>query len=192
MYKFSREFSRFLAKALAVCPHEGVRVIIAENLWQELGGGDPARSHPVLFRRFTRALGIDDVALEAIPAEPETAKLIDAYLGFAEKYGVVGALGAICYASEGIVGALYAHIQTGFTRTIQFEKDALVFFDLHIHIDDGHADKLEYVIEPLLNTPHDVNAVRMAIDEALDARCRFFDGVLRAAEQAAATESACK
>jgi pyrroloquinoline-quinone synthase len=63
---------------------------------------------------------------------------------------------------------------------------------VHIHVDDGHADKLEYVIAPLLRTPQDVNAVRMAIDEALDARCRFFDGVLRAAADAATTEFACK
>src|SRR5712691_2711399 len=40
MYKFSREFSRFLAKALAVCPHEEARIVIAENLWEELGEGD--------------------------------------------------------------------------------------------------------------------------------------------------------
>src|SRR5262249_17173140 len=122
MYKFSREFSRYLAKALAVCQHEEARVVIAENLWEELGEGDAKRAHPVLFRRFTRAIGIDDARLEQIPAEPETKALIDTYLSFPDKYGVLGALGAICYASEGIVGALYSQIERGLVRSVSFKK----------------------------------------------------------------------
>jgi len=58
-----------------------------------------------------------------------------------------------------------------------------VFFDVHIHVDDGHADKLESVMLPMLRTPQDVRLVEQAIRTALDARCRFFDGVLRAAER---------
>lgn len=181
MYKFSREFSRYLAAALAACAHEEARIVIAENLWEELGEGDLAQSHPVLFRRFTRAIGIDDKTLEATPPEPETQALIDTYLGFAERYGVVGALGAICYSSEGIVGALYSHLQNGLVRSIPFERDALVFFDLHIHVDDGHAAQLEKVLGPLVRSREDFDRVSAAIQQGLDARCRFFDGVLRAA-----------
>ncbi|HTP94624.1 MAG TPA: iron-containing redox enzyme family protein [Burkholderiales bacterium] len=181
MYKFSREFSRYLAKALAVCPHEDARVVIAENLWEELGEGDPARCHPALFRRFTRAIGIDDERLELIPAEPETQRLVDTYLGFADKYGVLGALGAICYASEGIVATLYSQIERGLVRSISFKKDDLIFFDLHIHVDNGHANQLESVIAPLMTTPESFEVVTRAIREGLDARYAFFDGVLRAA-----------
>jgi pyrroloquinoline-quinone synthase len=67
MYQFSREFTRFLAKALAACPHETARMVIAENLWEELGEGDPERAHAALFRRFTRALGISDIQLRRRP-----------------------------------------------------------------------------------------------------------------------------
>lgn len=183
MYKFSHEFSRFLASALLACPHEEARVVIAENLWEELGEGELARTHPALFRRFARALGIDDRTLAATPAEPETTALIDTYLGLADQFGLAGALGAICYASEGIVAALYSHIEKGLLSAISFEKNALEFFDLHIRVDDGHAGKLEKVLIPLLQTAEDSNRVERAVQVALDARCRFFDGVLRAAER---------
>lgn len=183
MYQFSREFTRFLAKALAVCHDETARMVIAENLWEELGEGDPERAHAALFRRFTRALGISDLQLAAIPPEPETAALIDTYLGLSDRHGVLGILGALCYASEGIVGALYSQIEAGLLSAVAFERQDLVFFDEHICVDDGHADKLESVLLPCLHSARDIEAVETAIREALDARCRFFDGVLRAAQR---------
>jgi pyrroloquinoline-quinone synthase len=181
MYKFCRDFPRFLATALAACRHEQAHQVIGENLWEELGEGDPERAHAALFRRFTRALGLDDAQLAALPAEPETADLVDAYLSLSGRYGVLGTLGALCYASEGIVAALYTNIQHGLLRAVPFDKEALVFFEVHVHVDDGHADKLESVLLPMLNTPQDVQLVEQAITAAMDARCAFFDGVLRAA-----------
>jgi pyrroloquinoline-quinone synthase len=183
MYKFCHQFPSFLAMALASCPQDYARIVIGENLWEELGEGDPDRAHAALFRRFTRALGVSDEELAALPAQPETAALIETYRGLSERFGVLGILGALCYASEGIVGVLYSQIQAGLLRTAAFDSDALMFFTVHIHVDDGHADKLESVLLPMLRTPEDRQLVEQAICSALDARCRFFDGVLREAER---------
>jgi pyrroloquinoline-quinone synthase len=182
MHKFCREFPRFLAKALAACPHDDARMVIGENLWEELGEGDPQRAHAALFRRFTRALGLRDEQLAAVPAERETTALIDTYLRLADGDEALGILAALCYASEGIVGALYTQIQKGLLNALPLDREALMFFEVHIHVDDGHADKLETVLLPLLATPQDVQVAEQAIRTALDARCRFFDGVLRATQ----------
>jgi len=179
MYKFCHEFPSFLAMALAACPQEDARMVIGENLWEELGEGDPQRAHAALFRQFTRALGLGDTQLLATPALPETQALVDTYRNLSARYGVLGVLGALCYASEGIVGALYSHIQTGLRQAARFDRDALMFFEVHIDVDDGHADKLESILLPMLRAPRDVSLVEDAIRTALDARCRFFDGVLR-------------
>jgi pyrroloquinoline-quinone synthase len=184
MYKFCREFPRFLATALAACQHEEQYMVIGENLWDELGKGDPQQAHAALFRRFTKALGLDDAQLSVIPAQPETTALVDTYMDLTRRYGVLGILGALCYASEGIVGALYSQIQRGLLRALPFNKEALVFFEVHVHVDDGHADRLESILLPMLRTQHDMQIVELAINDALYARCRFFDGVLRAAERA--------
>jgi pyrroloquinoline-quinone synthase len=190
MYRFCHQFPSFLAIALAACPQEDARLVIGENLWEELGEGDPQRAHAALFRRFTRALGIDDAQLSMVPAQPETTALIDTYRHLSDRYGVLGILGALCYASEGIVGALYSHIQTGLLQASAFDKDALMFFEVHIHVDGGHADQLEAILLPMLCTPHDESLVEQAIRTALDARCRFFDAVLREAERDAADADA--
>ena len=186
MYKFCHQFPSFLAIALAACPQEDARLVIGENLWEELGEGDPQRAHAALFRRFTRALGVDDAQLSMVPVLPETSALIDTYRHLSDRYGVLGILGALCYASEGIVGALYSHIQNGLLQASAFDRDALMFFEVHIHVDGGHADQLEAILLPMLCTPHDESLVEAAIRTALDARCRFFDAVLREAERDAA------
>ncbi|HEX5684032.1 MAG TPA: iron-containing redox enzyme family protein [Ideonella sp.] len=185
MYKFCHQFPSFLALALAACPQEDARIVIGKNLWEELGEGDPQRAHASLFRQFTRALGVDDVHLSAIPAQPETAALIDTYRSLGDDYGVQGILGALCYASEGIVAALYSHIQRGLRQAGTFDREALMFFEVHIHADDEHADKLEAILLPMLSTFEDELLVQQAIRTAMDARCLFFDGVLREAERVA-------
>ncbi|MBW8828133.1 MAG: iron-containing redox enzyme family protein [Burkholderiales bacterium] len=180
MYRFCHEFPCFLATALAASRDEATRMVIAENLWEELGEGDPQRAHATLFRRFTRALGISDEELADSPVLPETRALIDAYLALGDRACGLGLVGALCHASEGIVASLYTQIQAGLMSALHFDKEALVFFELHIHVDDGHADHLESVLLPMLRTPQDEDLVAQAIGAALDARCRFFDGVLRA------------
>lgn len=186
MYKFCHQFPSFLALALAACPNDEARIVIGENLWEELGEGDPQRAHAALFRQFTRALGLSDAQLIAVPALPGTTELVDTYLNLSDRFGVLGILGALCYASEGIVAALYSHIQGALQQATPFDRDALMFFEVHIHVDDGHADKLESILLPMLHTPQDELLVEQAIRAALDARCRFFDGVLLEAERAGA------
>lgn len=190
MYKFCDQFPSFLAIALAACAQEDARIVIGENLWEELGEGDPQGAHAALFRRFTRALGIDDAQLSAVPAQPETSALIDTYRRLGDHHGVLGILGALCYASEGIVGALYSQIETGLLQASAFDRDALMFFEVHIRVDDGHADKLESILLPMLRTRGDELVVEQAIRTALDARCRFFDGVMRESERIGACDRA--
>jgi pyrroloquinoline-quinone synthase len=190
MYKFCHQFPNFLALALASCPQDDARIVIGENLWEELGEGDPLRAHAALFRQFTRALGFDDSQLSVLPALPETAALIDTYMGLSNRYGVLGILGALCYASEGIVAALYSHIQGALRQVASFDRHALMFFEVHIDVDDGHADKLESILLPMLRTPQDELVVEQAIRTAMDARCAFFDGVLREVERSGELDAA--
>jgi pyrroloquinoline-quinone synthase len=183
MYKFSREFNHLLARILVRCADEGARVAIAENLYEELGEGDERATHPELFRRFTRAIGIPDEILERVPAEPETAHLVDTYLGMPERRGYLAALGAVCFASEGIVSMLYAQLRDGILGARALPTEALVFFDLHISCDQGHAARLAEVVETRIRTPEHMRAATAAVTEALDARWGFFTAVERRARR---------
>ncbi|MBW4688661.1 MAG: iron-containing redox enzyme family protein [Komarekiella atlantica HA4396-MV6] len=179
MYKFSKEFNRILASILSCCQDESTQLVILENLFDEMGQGDVNQSHPELFRRFTRALGIDDKTLAALPTAPETLALVETYLRIPHQYGYLAALGAVCYASEGIVSSLYTQLYKGIVGAAPLSKESLIFFEVHIDVDDSHAAKLAAVIEPRISTSEEDIKVKLAIVEAMDARVQFFNGIQR-------------
>ncbi|MBE9006724.1 iron-containing redox enzyme family protein [Fortiea sp. LEGE XX443] len=181
MYKFSKEFNRILASILSCCPDEAAQLVILENLFDEMGQGDTDKSHPELFRRFTRALGIDDKTLAVLPTTPETRALIETYLRIPHQYGYLAALGAVCYASEGIVSSLYTQLYKGIVGAAPLPKESLIFFEVHIDVDDSHAAKLAAVIEPRITMSEEDSdiKVKLAIVEAMDARVQFFNGIQR-------------
>jgi pyrroloquinoline-quinone synthase len=190
MYQFSNVFNRILASILANCPDAAAQQVILENLTDEMGEGNPALAHPELFRRFTRALGIDDTVLTELPPEPETHHLIETYLHLSNRYGYLAALGAVCFASEGIVRTLYTQLQQGIAGATALPSEALAFFDVHIHVDDSHAANLAALLEPRITTARQVREIEIAITQALDARVQFFDGIQRQTVRIGHTELA--
>jgi pyrroloquinoline-quinone synthase len=183
MYKFCKEFSRILATIFSHCPDVSVQLTILENLYDEMGEGNARSTHPELFRHFTRALDIDDRTLEATPAAPETVNMIQTYMNLASEYGYLAALGAVCFASEGIVNSLYTQIQKGIIGAATLPREALIFFDLHIDLDCDHARKMAELIEPRLSTAEEAIDIHRAILDAMDARVEFFNGILRQMSQ---------
>ncbi|MEL7242009.1 MAG: iron-containing redox enzyme family protein [Cyanobacteria bacterium J06573_2] len=189
MYNFCKSFNRILAGILSCCPDESAQLVILENLYDEMGEGDLEQSHPELFRRFTRALGIDDDSLAAQIVTPETHKLINTYLEIPLKYGYLAALGAVCYASEGIVSYLYSQLYQGIIDAASLPKDSLKFFELHIDIDNVHAENLERVIQCKTLTPEEENNIKQAITEVMDIRLQFFDGIERQMSQSKSSDN---
>jgi pyrroloquinoline-quinone synthase len=179
MYKFSKEFNRILASILSRCPDENAQLVIMDNLFDEMGQGDLNQAHPELFRRFTREIGIADDALAIAPTAQETLNMIATYLDIPHQYGYLAALGAVCFASEGIVSSLYSQLYRGIVGAAPFPKESLVFFEVHIHVDDSHAANLARLIEPRVTTQEQAAEVNRAILQAMDARVQFFDGIQR-------------
>ena len=177
MYKFSKQFNRILASIVTCCLDEQAQWVILDNLFDEMGRGDTSQAHPELFRHFTRAIGISDAELEAAETFPETQLLIDTYLSLAQDYGYLSALGAVCYASEGIVRSLYTQLYIGIQGASPLSKDQLIFFDVHMDVDDSHAAKLAALINPRIQDASEAVDIHRAILEAMDARAQFFDGI---------------
>lgn len=183
MYKFSKEFNRILAKILSECPDEHAQWVILDNLMDEMGGGDLSQAHPELFRRFTRAINISDDELERAPANPETTAMIDTYLRLVPQYGYLAALGAVCFASEGIVNSLYSQIYQGIQGHAPLSKESIAFFEVHLHVDDEHAANLAALIEPRIESDFQALSIHRAVLEAMNARVHFFDGIQRQTAQ---------
>jgi pyrroloquinoline quinone (PQQ) biosynthesis protein C len=179
MYKFCKEFCNILSTILAHCSNLDAQMVIMENLMDETGLGNPNMAHPELYRRFTRALGIDDKTLDSTPANLETQKLINTYLKLANEYGYLAAVGAVCFASEGIVNTLYTQLRAGIQSAGSFSEDDLLFFHLHIDIDGDHAKSMAVLLEEQITSSEQATDINRAILEAMDARVEFFDGIER-------------
>jgi pyrroloquinoline-quinone synthase len=190
MYKFSKEFNRILASILSRCPDESAQLVIMDNLFDEMGQGDLNQAHPELFRRFTREIGIADDALAVSPTAPETLNMIATYLDIPHQFGYLPALGAVCFASEGIVSSLYSQLYQGIVGAAPLPKESLIFFEVHIHVDDSHAANLARLIEPRVTTPEQAAEVNRAILRAMDARVQFFDGIQRQVAHLAHSDAA--
>ena len=182
MYKFCKEFNRILVSAFQHCPDEHARMVIAESLFDEMGRGDPNQTHAELFRRFTRAIGITDEELEAMPIRLETQEMIDKYMKLPEEHGYLAGLGAISYGSEGIVSTLYAHLIGCAPEGASLSKDSLAFFELYSKLDCDHARALADVVARNVAGTTGTAQVMLAITDALDARQRFYDGIQRSAQ----------
>lgn len=177
MYKFSKQFNRILASILCCCLDDEAQLVILDNLFDEMGRGDQSQAHPELFRQFTRSIGINDDELERYVTYPETQNLIDTYVALSDEYGYLSALGAVCFASEGIVHALYTQLYHGIQGSEPLSAESLIFFTVHLDVDDGHAAKLAALIDPRIQDQSQAVDMHRAILDAMDARVQFFDGI---------------
>ena len=177
MYKFSKQFNRILSSIVCSCVDDDAQWVILDNLFDEMGRGDKSQAHPELFRQFTRAIGINDDELERYVTYPETQHLIDTYLSLSQEYGYLSALGAVCFASEGIVSSLYTQLYHGIQGAATLTPESLIFFTVHLDVDDGHAAKLSALLQSRLQNQSQAIDIHRAILEAMDARVQFFDGI---------------
>src|SRR5262245_21363310 len=72
-------FPVFLSRLLSVTPRIEMKTAISKILYQELGEGDAARAHEVIYINTMVPLGFDRAELAAAAPLPATARLVAAY-----------------------------------------------------------------------------------------------------------------
>ena len=160
----TQAFSRGIAYMFAKCPDLPTRRQIAENLYEEetgkLSGTAP---HVDLFAKLARSLGVSDAELAG--AEPDDATqgfidYIDSLAGrsFAEVVAAM-AIGSETTARDGAL-RLSEALRTHYGADTQF-------FDLHVILDDEHAEVGEEFILREAATPERRELMRAALDEHL-------------------------
>ncbi|MFN3531714.1 MAG: TenA family transcriptional regulator [Candidatus Brocadia sp.] len=189
-YCFSRHFSRYLAGAVAICPDEAGRAPLIKNLFEEYGGRseeqkgmNPELTHPALFRRFLKAVGVDtsQKGLDSIKPLPETALFVEKYLNI-HYMNYVEALGALGPGTEFIVPTMYVPIRDGLKHAGLSDDDVL-FFSAHIELDVEHAANIRKSLAFCAQTDEDQARIRKGAFDFLDTRAVLWSGLERASEQ---------
>src|SRR2546427_8645875 len=72
-------FPVFLSRLISVAPRIELKTAIAKILFQELGEGDAARAHEVVYVNTMTPLGFGRSEVSGAPPFPATARLVAAY-----------------------------------------------------------------------------------------------------------------
>lgn len=170
-YVNNRFFHLFVAIMSLFTPLER-RTELANNFYDELGSGDSAMVHPILFLKNYATIGLS----EKINPTTESLNLLNSKLNAAYLSGdyhyAMGGFGFIELTMPKQMEKIYA----GFQNSKLPEKD-LIFWKTHIIIDLEHGKTWFEEIRELLKHPDEaVSSLQGGLD-LLEARARMYDGI---------------
>ena len=173
-YHFEAAYPRFLSGVHSRCDDREVRQLLLDNLWDEEHGNE---NHVELWLRFCDALGLDrNQVISGAPRET-TKALVDTYIDMTSRGSLtVGA--AALYAFESQVPAVAEAKLKGLREFygMDDEKD-VSFFAVHKTLDEQHSEAEAQMVQALVHSDEDKDAVLQAVDRATDKLWNFLDGV---------------
>lgn len=136
-------------------------------------------THPALFRRFLRALGLTPEVLAKVSPLPETRAFAEAYDQICRHAPWLEGMGAMGPGTECVVPAIYSQILAGLTRSGLSSEADRVFWTIHVHCDDGHGRNIVEAMRPHLVDDTQRAQVRRGALRVLDARGQWLSGLYR-------------
>jgi pyrroloquinoline-quinone synthase len=197
---YSHRFTQYLCAVISRLESPQHRAVLAGNLAEEAGHVDPEHEavlrgagidpelvrhpHPVLFRRFLEAIGLDVAQLTSREPDVATAAWIETFQDLCRSPNQAQGVGALGIATEAVVRFMYAHLLTAIHQAWpQLPLRDRVFFDLHAAVDDDHAEVLRRIAVSLAQSPSGRMGLAVGTLRALDARANFFDHMLNRLRQ---------
>lgn len=180
-YRHVRVSRLYLAALISGCrDDEGLQLALAEVLFDEYGHLDPEETHPALYRRFLRALGISEEEWEEPPTLPEIEAYIATHYDLCRHPDVRLGLGALGPASEWPVPPIYVRLTEGLKKAAGLDEAALEIFTGHVTMDVEHARIMMEAVAPYAGDEEGRRRVREGAMRSLDARSIMLDGLYKA------------
>lgn len=180
-YRHVRVSRLYLAALISNCAeNEPLQLALAEILLDEYGHLNPDETHPALYRRFLKALGIGEEEWEAPATLPEVEMYISVHRELSSHPDIRLGLGALGPASEWPVPPIYAKLGEGLKRATDLTDADIEIFNSHVTMDVEHARIMMDAIAPYAETEEGQRRVREGTMRSLDARSVMLDGLYRA------------
>jgi pyrroloquinoline-quinone synthase len=183
-YQHVKRFRLYIAGAITISPAEDLQRVLAENLADEYGvalAGQPlADSHPEMYRKFMRSLGLSEVDWK--DAEPISGIRRFQEIHFALFRGglVSETLGAVIFGMEASTPYRHGSVVEGLKRFREhsdLDIDA-TFFEAHVCGDEAHSRDLLNAAMPFIEA--DPEGVARGARLSFDARKVFLDDLAQA------------
>lgn len=198
-FAYSTNFQRYLTATISQLNEPEHRRLLLANLLEEAHGVSPEEAdvmrahdidlewvenvpHPVLYRRYLDALGMDEAWLHEHPFSDEAVLWSQLFLQVCTAMGPAVAVGAMGIGTELIVRRVYTPILEAIQKFMDVSPRERVFFDLHQKIDDEHGRVLLRIAEDMARDAEQRSLLRTGTMMALNLRASFYDGMLWRAE----------
>jgi pyrroloquinoline quinone (PQQ) biosynthesis protein C len=136
-------------------------------------------THPALFRRFLRALGLTPEVLAEVQMLPETAAFNATYEQICRNSNWLEGMGAMGPGTECVVPAIYSQILAGLSQGGLVSEADRVFWTIHVHCDDGHGRNIVEAMRQHLTDEPQRQLVKRGALRVLDARSEWLTGLYR-------------
>jgi pyrroloquinoline-quinone synthase len=179
-YRHVRVSRLYLAALISNCrDDEGLQLALAGILFDEYGHLNPEETHPALYRRFLKALGINEEEWEAPRTLPEIELYIETHYALCRHPDIRLGLGALGPASEWPVPPIYVRLTEGLKRSTGLPDEALEIFTSHVTMDVTHARIMMDAVSPYAGDEEGQRRVREGAMRSLDARSVMLDGLYK-------------
>ncbi|GAX57096.1 iron-containing redox enzyme family protein [Streptomyces olivochromogenes] len=170
----SYAFPRSIGLLISYADDFGMRTVLAENLWEEFGEGNPDQAHAVLLDNLLESMGVDRDRLDC-PATDGTLAFLKTQRELTTSSAWRG-VGAFCYANEYLSLAEFRPLEAAVRS--RFPAADLSYFTENMKADTRHTELLESLIDAAAEVPSNRADIEYGVSAALDARCRFYDSLV--------------
>ncbi|WEB41703.1 iron-containing redox enzyme family protein [Streptomyces yunnanensis] len=176
----SRSFPWILKDLLAWTPDEKVRIILEENLHDELGSGDPAHAHFLHYLHLLDELRVPRAEFDSYQERLGIKLALSLAFNIAKSRNAGRAIGYML-VNEAMTPVTYTAAKSALTG--HFPHLRTNFFDLHIEVDDHHVAALYEAVEALPETDREdlefgIALGRRGMETLLDEAYGVFDAHL--------------
>jgi pyrroloquinoline-quinone synthase len=169
-------FPQYVSAAHAICPDQGDRQDLLENLIEEERGEE---NHPELWLRFAEGVGAERETIEDATPLPETTALVDLFRDATMRRAFPEACAAL-YVYESQVPEVAKTKIAGLKHFYDRDDErTLQFFEVHIGADEIHSQVGASMVRRHATDDASREAVLRTGRECADALWRFLDGVQR-------------
>ncbi|MCB1141932.1 MAG: iron-containing redox enzyme family protein [Leptospiraceae bacterium] len=173
-YFVSVDFVNWFLKTASQINDIHSKIILVQNIWEELGEGNVDSSHVMILSKFLRDMGSSLVDLHPNTSTSEYLKEMDGIIALGPFY----ALGALGPANEYLLKLEYGIMNTAYLNLRKEEiLPEAVFFKINLEADQNHSAMMFSLIERLTETEESAEMVIEGNMRALNARMIFYDGI---------------
>lgn len=176
-YPLVANFTTYMELLLLRAPTSDAKCWLAKVLVDEYGERSDGADHAQAYHTFMHAAGIAPGTEGSFPLHPEVVGFIEEHYRLCTEEPFLVGLGALGPGHEWSIPTMFEHILIGLSKA-GFEEKDIAYWTMHLDQDEDHGAWLEEALVEYCSCDAAQEQVRRGAILSLNARERFWWGVL--------------